>query len=75
MTRVSFPMSDAVKRDADALFSRLGLDMPKAINIFIHQALRHNGLPFEVKADKVDSNPCFNHPKNIIPIKEKGVSQ
>ena len=68
MTRVSFVMDDVVKSNADALFSRLGMDMPTAVTIFIHQTLRHNGLPFEVKADKeeaVSSDPYFNNPKNL----------
>lgn len=37
-----------VKREANALFSRLGLDMSGAVNLFLHQCLLHRGLPFAV---------------------------
>ena len=40
-----------LKREAQSLFSALGLDMSSAVNIFLRQALRQRGLPFEVKLD------------------------
>jgi len=61
MTQVIFDMDDAVKKDADALFSNLGMNMSTAFNIFIRQTLRHNGIPFEVR---VDSDPFYHH-KNL----------
>jgi len=61
MTQVSLQIDDVVKQNAEELFSRLGMNLSTAFNIFIHQTLRHNGLPFEVKADP---DP-FYHPKNI----------
>ena len=44
-----------VKKQASALFAELGMDMSGAVNIFLHQCLIRNGLPFDVKA------PHFNH--------------
>ena len=38
-----------VKRDATALFTRLGLDMSSAVNLFLHQCVLHGGLPFAVE--------------------------
>lgn len=40
-----------VKRKSAAIFSDLGMDMTTAVNIFLRQTIRHNGLPFEVKLD------------------------
>jgi DNA-damage-inducible protein J len=51
MAQVNFRIDDQVKADADALFARLGMNMTTAISIFIHQAISHRGLPFEVKED------------------------
>lgn len=38
-----------VKQDATALFSRLGLDMSSAVNLFLHQCVLRGGLPFAVE--------------------------
>ena len=51
MAQVNFRIDDEVKENADALFTRLGMNMSTAVTIFIHQALQQNGLPFEVKDD------------------------
>ncbi len=38
-----------VKAQAERLFDALGLNMTAAVNIFLRQAIRENGIPFEVK--------------------------
>lgn len=38
-----------VKREANALFSDLGLDMSSAVNLFLHQCILRGGLPFAVE--------------------------
>ncbi|MFI3202616.1 MAG: type II toxin-antitoxin system RelB/DinJ family antitoxin [Eubacteriales bacterium] len=44
-------VEDEVKRKAVAIFSDLGIDMTTAVNMFLRQTIRHNGLPFDVKLD------------------------
>ena len=41
-------VDDGLKKQADALFSDLGLDTPTAIRIFLKQAVKQQGLPFQV---------------------------
>ena len=41
-----------IKNRAQDVFSALGLDMTSAINIFLVQAIRKNGIPFELIADE-----------------------
>ena len=41
-----------VKAAAEQLFSRLGLNMSTAVNLFLRQAIRTNGIPFEISADE-----------------------
>jgi len=41
-----------VKIKAQEVFSALGLDMTAAVNIFLRQAIRKNGIPFELMAEK-----------------------
>lgn len=40
-----------IKAAAEQLFGALGLSMSTAVNIFLRQAIRQGGLPFEVKID------------------------
>lgn len=44
-------IDDEVKRKAAEIFADLGIDMTTAVNLFLRQTIRHNGLPFEVKLD------------------------
>ncbi len=41
-----------IKEEANILFSRLGLDMSSAVNIFLRQCLLRGGLPFSVEVPK-----------------------
>lgn len=45
-------IDSTVKKEVEALFSRLGLDMSSAVNIFLHQCVLHGSLPFEVELPK-----------------------
>ena len=38
-----------LKAQAEALFSELGMNLTTAFNIFLHQAVRENGIPFAIK--------------------------
>ena len=41
-----------VKKQANDLFSALGLDMSSAVNLFLHQCILRGGLPFSVEMPK-----------------------
>ena len=45
---VTIRMDDELKAQADALFDELGMSFTTAINVFVKQALREGGIPFEV---------------------------
>jgi DNA-damage-inducible protein J len=47
-TNVSFRIDTDVKNQADALFSKLGLNMTTAFNIFLRQSIREGSIPFSV---------------------------
>ena len=38
-----------IKKQASSLFCRLGLDMSSAVNLFLHQCVLRDGLPFSVE--------------------------
>ncbi|MBR5345426.1 MAG: type II toxin-antitoxin system RelB/DinJ family antitoxin [Clostridia bacterium] len=49
MVNISVRVDPALKKQADALFSDLGLNMSTAVNMFLKTAVSHNGIPFEVR--------------------------
>jgi DNA-damage-inducible protein J len=50
MTNITVRIDDDVKRDAEALFGKLGLSISGAINVFFRQAIREQAIPFRVRA-------------------------
>ena len=40
-----------VKAAAEQLFGQLGLNLTTAVNMFLRQAIRTGGIPFEIKVD------------------------
>ena len=50
-TNINIRTDSDVKASAEQLFEALGLTMSTAVNIFLRQAIRQGGLPFEVKLD------------------------
>ena len=41
-----------LKKEAEQLFNDLGMTLSGAINIFLRQAIEHQGLPFQVRKDR-----------------------
>lgn len=48
-TNLNIRTDKDIKEAAEKIFSELGLNMTTAINIFLRQAIRENGIPFELK--------------------------
>lgn len=53
MAKISTNISidSETKRQAQALFSELGLDLSTAVNLFLRQAVRERGIPFVISAE------------------------
>jgi len=47
-TSMTIRMNREVKQQAQQIFTDLGMDMTTAINVFLRQAIRYKGFPFEV---------------------------
>ena len=54
-TTFTFRVNPEVKKESIELFESLGITMSDAINLFLRQALREGGLPFEVKRGKSEA--------------------
>ncbi len=48
---ITVRVDDKVKKDACNIFNEVGMDMSTAINIYLKQVIRVNGIPFPVSAE------------------------
>ena len=46
---VTIKVDDELKRKAEQLFKKLGLNMTTAINVFLTQAVNRECIPFDIK--------------------------
>ncbi len=51
-TNLNIRTDKDVKAAAEQIFEQLGLNMTTAVNIFLRQTIRENGIPFELKLEK-----------------------
>jgi len=51
-TSMNLRIDKNLKKDAEALFDTLGINMTTAINIFLKQSVREQGIPFQISANK-----------------------
>lgn len=50
-TNLNIRTDKEVKAAAEKIFAELGLTMTTAVNIFLRQTIRENGIPFALKSD------------------------
>lgn len=55
-TNITIRIDDGLKKKAEELFSDLGLNMTTAINAFIKQAVREQGIPFTISRNVPNSD-------------------
>ncbi|MDY6415851.1 MAG: type II toxin-antitoxin system RelB/DinJ family antitoxin [Succinivibrio dextrinosolvens] len=68
---INIRVDEELKKNANLLFSKLGLNMSTAINIFLQMAVNQNGLPFRVALNYnketleafEEANDIANHPE------------
>lgn len=65
-TNINIRIDEELKKEAELLFSDLGLNMTTAINIFVRQSLRQGGIPFEITTQ---TDPFYN-PSNLKWLKQ-----
>ena len=78
-TNFSVRMDSDIKRQCEALYGELGVNLTTAINVFLRQSLRSGGFPFEVKleqpnketisamleAEKIAHDPTVKHYSDV----------
>jgi len=63
---INIRVDSNVKNQAQDVFAALGMDMTTAINIFLRQAIRKNGIPFELVTESQKKAPKFGCMKGKI---------
>lgn len=58
-------IDDALKRDCDDVFDRLGINMTSAITVFLKQVVRTKGIPFEISCAE-DTLPCNRESQRVL---------
>ena len=48
-SNINIRIDSEVKAEAQALFSKLGMDLSTAVNIFIRKAIDFGGIPFTIQ--------------------------
>ena len=57
MAQVNIRIDDSIKDQGERLFSTLGMNFSTAVNIFVRQAVREGGMPFQITTK---SDPFFS---------------
>ena len=50
-TNFSVRMDSDIKKQCEALYNELGMNLTTAINVFLRQSLRVGGLPFDARVE------------------------
>ena len=51
-TNFSVRMDRDIKKQCEAMYGELGIDLTTAINVFLRQSLRVGGFPFDVRLEQ-----------------------
>jgi len=66
-TNVSIRMDADLKRQAEDLFADLGLNMTAAMTMFLRQAVRKQGIPFEIsRAPNAETVAAMREAERIV---------
>ena len=65
MTTINVRVDENVKKQANALFEELGLDMSTALNLFLRQAISYGGIPFEIRKPNAETLAAIEEVEKI----------
>ena len=51
-TNFSVRMDSDIKKQCEALYGELGINLTTAINVFLRQSIRVGGFPFDVRVEQ-----------------------
>ena len=51
-TNITVRMDSDIKKQCEAIYGEIGINLTTAINVFLRQSLRAGGFPFDVRLDQ-----------------------
>ena len=58
-TNLNIRINPVVKTRAEKLYAQFGITITDAVNMFIHQSLLEDGIPFRLKARTLNEEPLM----------------
>ena len=55
-TNINVRVDEDIKRQAESIFSELGMNLSTAMNLFLCSAVRYGGIPFDLKITEKPSS-------------------
>lgn len=72
-SNINIRIDKDVKEKSEQIFESMGINMSIAINLFLNQAIRVNGIPFEIKAPEQKEDEG-NRKNSIIKINNEKIN-
>ncbi|MBQ8578783.1 MAG: type II toxin-antitoxin system RelB/DinJ family antitoxin [Clostridia bacterium] len=69
-TNLNIRVDENLKKEAEVLFSDLGLNMSTAITMFLRSAINYNGIPFEVRKPSASVPSSLSSPQYAVAPEE-----
>ena len=69
---LSIRVNKELKKNAEVLFNELGMNMSTAINIFMRQAVRQGGIPFNIQLDPFYNEANQAHLRRVAKDMDEG---
>lgn len=74
MATVTARVDENVKKEAETLFKKMGLNMSTAMNLFLKKCILEQGIPFELKVPNRETRKAMQETDDILSgkIEKKG---
>ena len=74
MATVTARVDENVKKEAEILFKKMGLNMSTAMNLFLKKCILEQGIPFELKVPNRETRKAMQETDDILSgkIERKG---
>jgi len=74
MATITARVDENVKKEAETLFKKIGLNMSTAMNLFLKKCILEQGIPFELKVPNKETLKAMQETEDILSgkIERKG---
>ena len=66
MATVTARVDENVKKEAETLFKKMGLNMSTAMNLFLKKCILEQGIPFELKVPNKETLKAMQETEDIL---------